>query len=55
VTQGAAWQRRLGIAGHIIALEFTWGDENGWHPAAAGGGDQRQSYRRGPFGAVTRS
>jgi hypothetical protein len=35
VTQGAAWQRlkrRLGIAGHIIALEFTWGDENGWHP-----------------------
>ena len=35
VTAGAAWQRlkrRLGIAGHIIALEFTWGDENGWHP-----------------------
>jgi hypothetical protein len=35
VTQGASWQRlkcRLGIAGHIIALEFTWGDENGWHP-----------------------
>jgi Replication protein len=35
VTQGAAWQRlkrRLRIAGHIIALEFTWGDENGWHP-----------------------
>ena len=35
VTQGATWQRlkrRLGIAGHIIALEFTWGDENGWHP-----------------------
>jgi hypothetical protein len=35
VTKGAAWQRlthRLGIAGHIIALEFTWGDENGWHP-----------------------
>jgi Replication protein len=35
VTQGAAWQRlkrRLGIAGHIIALEFTWGDKNGWHP-----------------------
>jgi len=35
ITQGAAWQRlkhRLGIAGHIIALEFTWGDENGWHP-----------------------
>jgi Replication protein len=35
VTQGAAWQRlkrRLGIAGHVIALEFTWGDENGWHP-----------------------
>jgi hypothetical protein len=35
VTQGAAWQRlkrRLGIAGHIIALELTWGDLNGWHP-----------------------
>ncbi len=35
VTAGAAWQRlkhKLGIAGHIIALEFTWGDENGWHP-----------------------
>jgi hypothetical protein len=35
VTAGAAWQRlkrRYGIAGHIIALEFTWGDENGWHP-----------------------
>jgi Replication protein len=35
VTAGAAWQRlkrRLGIAGHVIALEFTWGDENGWHP-----------------------
>jgi Replication protein len=35
VTQGAAWQRlkrKLRIAGHIIALEFTWGDENGWHP-----------------------
>jgi hypothetical protein len=35
VTAGAAWQRlkrRLAIAGHIIALEFTWGDENGWHP-----------------------
>jgi hypothetical protein len=35
VTQGATWQRlkrRLEIAGHIIALEFTWGDENGWHP-----------------------
>jgi hypothetical protein len=35
ITTGAAWQRlkrRLGIAGHIIALEFTWGDENGWHP-----------------------
>lgn len=35
VTQGAAWQRlkrKLGIAGHVIALEFTWGDENGWHP-----------------------
>jgi hypothetical protein len=35
ITAGAAWQRlkrRIGIAGHIIALEFTWGDENGWHP-----------------------
>jgi hypothetical protein len=35
ITQGAAWQRlkrRLGIAGHIMALELTWGDENGWHP-----------------------
>lgn len=35
VTQGAAWQRlkrHLGIAGHILALEFTWGDQNGWHP-----------------------
>jgi hypothetical protein len=35
VTQGAAWQRlkrKLGIAGHVIALEFTWGDQNGWHP-----------------------
>jgi hypothetical protein len=35
VTAGAAWQRlkrRLGIAGHIMALEFTRGDENGWHP-----------------------
>ena len=35
VTAGAAWQRlkkRLGIAGHVIALEFTWGDANGWHP-----------------------
>jgi hypothetical protein len=35
VTGGAAWQRlkrKLGIAGHIIAMEFTWGDENGWHP-----------------------
>jgi hypothetical protein len=35
VTAGAAWQRlkhSLGIAGHIIALEFTRGDENGWHP-----------------------
>jgi hypothetical protein len=35
VTQGGAWQRlkrKLGITGHIIALEFTWGDENGWHP-----------------------
>ena len=28
----AAAQAPLGIAGHIIALEFTWGDENGWHP-----------------------
>ena len=30
-----AWQRlkgRLDIAGHIIALEVTWGDPNGWHP-----------------------
>jgi hypothetical protein len=25
-------KHRLGIVGHIIALEFTWGDENGWHP-----------------------
>jgi hypothetical protein len=35
VTRGAAWQRlkhRLGIAGHVIALEFTWGDTSGWHP-----------------------
>jgi len=35
VTAGAAWQRlkrRLRIAGHVIAMEFTWGDENGWHP-----------------------
>jgi hypothetical protein len=35
VTAGAAWQRlkrRAGIVGHIIALEFTWGDANGWHP-----------------------
>jgi len=35
VTQGAAWQRlkrMLGVAGHVIALEFTWGDQNGWHP-----------------------
>jgi hypothetical protein len=35
VTAGAAWQRlkrRLGIIGHIMALEFTWGDQNGWHP-----------------------
>jgi hypothetical protein len=35
VTAGAGWQRlkrKLGIAGHVIALEFTWGDENGWHP-----------------------
>jgi Replication protein len=35
ITAGAAWQRlklRLGFAGHIVALEFTWGVENGWHP-----------------------
>jgi Replication protein len=35
ITPGAVWHRlkgRLGIAGHIIALEFTWGDQNGWHP-----------------------
>jgi hypothetical protein len=35
VTAGAAWQRlkrRLGIVGYIVALEFTWGDEHGWHP-----------------------
>jgi hypothetical protein len=35
ITAGAAWQRiklKFGIAGHIIALEFTWGDQNGWHP-----------------------
>ncbi len=35
VTAGAAWQRlkhRLGIAGHIVALQFTWGDAHGWHP-----------------------
>jgi hypothetical protein len=35
VTAGGSWQRlkrRLGIVGHVIALEFTWGDENGWHP-----------------------
>jgi hypothetical protein len=35
VTAGAAWQRlkqRLGIVGHIIALEITWGDDQGWHP-----------------------
>ncbi len=35
VTAGGAWQRlkrRLAIAGHIMALEFTWGDEHGWHP-----------------------
>ncbi len=35
VTAGAAWlrlKRRYGMTGHIIALEFTWGDENGWHP-----------------------
>jgi hypothetical protein len=34
VTQGAAWQRlerRLGIRGHVIALEFM-GDENGSRP-----------------------
>ena len=29
---GSGSSERLGIAGHIIALEFTWGDENGWHP-----------------------
>jgi hypothetical protein len=35
ITAGAAWQRlkrRLGIEGHIMALEFTWGDDHGWHP-----------------------
>lgn len=35
VTAGAAWQRlkrRLGIAGHVIALEFTWGEDHRWHP-----------------------
>ena len=35
VTAGAAWQRLkalLGIVGHVIALEFTWGEQNGWHP-----------------------
>jgi hypothetical protein len=35
VTAGAAWlrlKRKFGIAGHVIALELTWGDENGWHP-----------------------
>jgi hypothetical protein len=35
VTAGGAWQRlkrRLGVVGHIIALEFTCGDQNGWHP-----------------------
>jgi hypothetical protein len=35
VTAGAAWQRlkrKLGVAGHIIALELTWGDDHGWHP-----------------------
>jgi hypothetical protein len=35
ITAGGSWQRlkkRLGIAGHVIALEFTWGDANGWHP-----------------------
>jgi hypothetical protein len=25
-------RRRLNIFGHIIALEFTWGEKNGWHP-----------------------
>ena len=35
VTAGATWQRlkrRLAIVGHVIALEFNWGDHNGWHP-----------------------
>jgi len=35
ITGGAAWQRlkrRIGISWHIIALEFTRGDENGQHP-----------------------
>jgi Replication protein len=35
ITAGGSWQRlkkRLGIAGHVIALEFTWADANGWHP-----------------------
>ena len=35
VTAGAAWQRlkrRFGIAGYVMALEFTWGDDHGWHP-----------------------
>jgi hypothetical protein len=35
VTAGAGWQRLkrcFGIAGYIMALEFTWGDKNGWHP-----------------------
>jgi Replication protein len=35
VTAGAAWQRlkrRLGIAGYIVALEVTRGDDHGWHP-----------------------
>ena len=35
ITAGRSWQRlkaRLGIAGYVIALEFTWGDRNGWHP-----------------------
>jgi hypothetical protein len=36
VTAGAAWQRlkrRLGIAGHIVALEFTWGRRERLAPA----------------------
>jgi hypothetical protein len=35
ITAGGSWQRlkkRLRIAGHVIALEITWGDRNGWHP-----------------------